>query len=100
VVFGAYDGDPTGREYNAAAYLLVTNGQDAVGSSSMTPDYWWVGYDVDLGLPLGARTRSASGLWRREFEAGPVLLNEPGASTQTVQLTTGGLCFFSNSTDS
>lgn len=90
VVWGAYDGTPLGRELNLAAYLMVTDTGDGVGSAEeFTPDNWWAGFDLDLGVSLGPRTLT-NGLWRREFAAGTVLFNEPSAATQIVQLTSGG----------
>ena len=52
------------------------------------PDTFWSGYDVRLGAPLGPRYQSG-GVWRRDFAAGTVLVNEPGASTKTVALAPG-----------
>jgi hypothetical protein len=74
------------REYALACYLLVNSGRDALGDASMAPSTWWTGYDVRLGKALGARTRDASGLFRREFERGLVLMLEPSAAARTVAL--------------
>ena len=74
------------REYGLAAHLLVTEGKDYGGNVPGTePDNWWPGFDVDLGNPLGVRTRSGD-LFQREFEAGRVVVNQPGAGSATVQL--------------
>jgi len=89
VIWGSYDETDVGREYNLGAYFIVKNTEDAVGCEGFTPDNWWTGYDADLGVALGNRTYN-NGLWRREFAAGTVLLNEPGSSTATVDLSVGG----------
>ncbi|HEV2769302.1 MAG TPA: putative glycoside hydrolase [Solirubrobacteraceae bacterium] len=85
VVLDAFDDTAAGREYNLAAYFLVSRGGDGVGLASMTPETWWTMYDAELGAPLGARA-SWSGLLRRDFERGIVLVNEPGAPQRTVDL--------------
>jgi hypothetical protein len=74
------------RQYALACYLLLSNGKDGLGDASMAPSTWWKGYDVHLGAALGARTRSAAGVFRRDFEKGVVLILEPGAVTTTVAL--------------
>jgi hypothetical protein len=81
--FPANDAD---RQYALACYLLLTNGKDGLGDASMAPSTWWSGYDVTLGSALGARTRSAAGLFRRDFDQGLVLMLEPGAASTTVTL--------------
>jgi hypothetical protein len=83
VVLDGGDSSPAGREYNLAAYYLISSGSDAIGLGSMTPENWWTQYDRDLGRPTGPRTQSG-GLWRRTFTNGTVLLNEPGAPARTV----------------
>ena len=85
VVLDAFDDTAGGREYNLAAYFLISGGGDGVGLASMTPDNWWEMYDADLGAPLGERV-SWAGLLRRDFERGVVLVNEPGAPQRTVDL--------------
>jgi hypothetical protein len=74
------------REYALACYLLLSNGKDALGDSSMAPNTWWKGYDVHLGAALSGRSRNSQGVFRRDFEKGVVLMLEPGASNQTVTL--------------
>jgi len=81
--FPANDAD---RQYALACYLLLTNGRDGLGDASMAPSTWWTGYDVTLGKATGARTRSSTGLFRRSFEHGLVLMLEPGAASTTVTL--------------
>ncbi len=76
------------QEYNAAGYLLVNNGGDTVsaGAAPGIRSNWWPGYDMNLGDATGARTRDTSGLYRRDFSQGLVLLVEPGAATRTINL--------------
>ena len=52
-----------------------------------TPDNCWNGFATDLGAPLNQRYRW-NGLFRRDFESGTVLVNQPGSPTRTV--TPGG----------
>jgi hypothetical protein len=82
------EGEASGRraaEYELAAYLLISEGHDLVSVPDMTPLHWWSGFDVNLGQARGAR-KTWHGLLRRDFSGGMALLNEPGASTQTVTL--------------
>jgi hypothetical protein len=74
-----------GNEYELATYLLVNDGADFTGAH-LTPSEWWSGYDANLGDALGARERSASGLWKRRFTGGVVYTVEPGGATQTIRL--------------
>jgi hypothetical protein len=52
----------------------------------MTPTHWWRGFDVNLGNAVGPR-KNWNGVLRRDFAAGMVLVNEPGAASQTISLT-------------
>ena len=85
------DGEPPAsdsdlaREYSAACYLLISNGNDMVGDSSQTPSYWWRGYTSDLGAAAGA-FYTWNSLWRRDFAGGMVLVNPPQSSSVTVTL--------------
>lgn len=75
------------RDYGLAGYFLINNGKDYLGSSpSGNPDKFFSGYRVKLGKPTSGRKRSRSGLFKRSFQNGVVLLNEPGAGTKTVAL--------------
>jgi len=75
------------RDYGLAGYFLINNGRDYFGSSpSGNPDSFFSGYRVKLGKPTSGRKRSRGGLFRRNFQNGVVLLNEPGAATKTVAL--------------
>jgi Hypothetical glycosyl hydrolase family 15 len=72
------------RMYGLATYLLVSNGKDLLGNGAATrPDGYWKGYDVQLGDALGKRYLQA-GVWRRDFERGTVLVNEPGEPRRSV----------------
>jgi putative glycosyl hydrolase-like family 15 (GHL15) protein len=74
------------REYGLAALLLLDAGRDMLGNQrGGTPNDWWSGYDVSLGLPTGDRYRWA-GLLRRDFAGGLVLLNPPDGSSQRLAL--------------
>ena len=72
------------RMYGLATYLLVNNGKDLLGNGAATrPDGYWKGYDVQLGDALGKRYLQ-DGVWRRDFERGTVLVNEPGEPRRSV----------------
>jgi hypothetical protein len=64
-------------EYGLAAYFLISNGGDGVGSHDIAPGQVPREFGIDLGPSLGQRTYS-KGLFRREFQRGVVLLVEPG----------------------
>ncbi len=73
-----------GREYALSAYFLNSTGRDGIGmDSGGLPDDWWQGWEADLGAPLGARY-GWNGVFRRDFEYGTVLLNQPGQPTRTL----------------
>ena len=85
VVHDARPVTPRERVYGLAAYLLTSNGRDGIGSDAGgTPADWWRGYDLDLGEANGPR-RLVDGVWRRDFDRGAVLVNEPQARTRTVR---------------
>jgi hypothetical protein len=74
------------REYGLAAYFLVSSGKDTLGNNAGgTPGDWWPGYDVFLGA-AAANRYAWNGVFRRDFERGIVLVNQPGASQVTLQL--------------
>lgn len=85
VVIDARNTTTAEREYSLANYLLISNGRDAVGDMSQTPDNWWRGWDTDLGQPTAGRY-GWQGLLRRDFAGGIALVNEPQAPTRTVAL--------------
>jgi len=78
-----------GRQYGLAAYFLLSSGRDLIGNEQGgTPEDWWSGYDTNLGTPAGDRY-DVSGVMRRDFTGGTVLVNEPGAPTRTVSVGAG-----------
>jgi len=85
VIFDSYENGAQAREYNLAAYFLVSGGDDGVGDAGITPSTWWPGFEVSLGAARGARG-PWDGLSRREFADGVVLVNEPQAPARTVTL--------------
>lgn len=85
-----YDQDPSpssaAREYGLAGYFLLLEHSDGIADArGGTPNDWWGSWDVALGTPAGPRF-SYSGVLRRDFTHGLVLLNKPGAPTRTIQL--------------
>lgn len=78
----------TTREYELAAYLLVSRGGDRISSGGSDPDRWWNGFNVSLGKARGDRYEW-NGVLRRDFEHGTVLLNEPDAETKRLALPAG-----------
>lgn len=80
-----YDEYRLNGEYGLAGYFMTSNGDDAEGDQSMTPDNWWSGYEANIGTAQGARYTWDT-LLRRDFSGGMVLLNLPGADTKTVTL--------------
>ena len=84
-----YDAQATwGREYAMAFHLLNANGLDSFSHPlESDPDNWWTGYDTDLGAPTGSRY-SWNGVFRRDFERGTVLVNQPGQTTKSLTLGT------------
>jgi hypothetical protein len=89
VVLDSYVDSVAEREYGLAGYFLISNGGDGIGNDrGSRPDDWWVGYDTELGAPLGSRYEWA-GLIRRDFERGTVLLNPPDSPTRTVDVGSG-----------
>jgi hypothetical protein len=86
VWFEATANTDQGREYGLAAYFLVSSGTDFLGNKpGDTPGDWWSGYDVFLGAATGSRY-AWNGVFRRDFERGLVLVNQPGSSQVTLQL--------------
>jgi hypothetical protein len=82
------------NEHNLGCYLLVTDGNDMVGSEAygtptnpgdVHPDNFWPGFQIDLGIPAGARY-DWNGFIRRDFADGIVVTREPdiGPATFTV----------------
>lgn len=77
----------SGREYALASYFLTSWGSDGLmNKSTGWPTTWWSGNDVNLGNPRPGTHYRWSGLFRRDFTRGFVLVNEPGSPTTTVSL--------------
>ncbi len=79
--------DRQATEYSLASYFLISGGHDGISAGGMTPTHWWTGFDVNLGGANGP-WRQWNGLRRRDFTSGMVMVNEPGAASQTVKLPT------------
>jgi hypothetical protein len=77
--------DRQGTEYALASYFLISVGSDFVTAGAMTPVHWWSGFDVNLGDALGPR-REWSGVLRRDYSRGIVLVNGPGTEPHLVKL--------------
>lgn len=86
VILEGGDDRAAGREYNLAAYLLIADGQDAVGAGSSAPGTEWAPLGYDLGPATGARSTGADGVLRRSFAHGLALVNPPQGPTRTVDL--------------
>ncbi|HEY7076909.1 MAG TPA: putative glycoside hydrolase [Solirubrobacteraceae bacterium] len=91
VILDARSDSAAERLYGLAGYFLVSSGADALadGSGGAPGDWWSAGYDADLGSALNGRHLDKSGVWRRDFSGGVVVLNEPGAPKRTVPLPAG-----------
>ncbi len=72
--------------YELATYLLVKSRDDMLTAdgdrSRMNPDNFWDGYLIELGAPLGHRYK-VGGLFRRDYECGLAVLNQPDQPTRT-----------------
>jgi hypothetical protein len=89
VVLDAYADAPAARQYWLADALLLDTGSLALGNDAWTaPDRFWTGYSLNLGAPAGSRS-SWSGVWRRDFAQGLVLVNPPGNATRPVIVGSG-----------
>jgi hypothetical protein len=89
VILDGYADSAAGRLYGLASYFLLNSGRDLIANDAATrPDGFWHGYDVGLGAARGGRYR-ADGVWRRDFAAGAVLVNEPGSPLRTVAVGPG-----------
>lgn len=91
VVLDGVSSSPSPRVFNLASYLLTSNGDAAIASESESPrSLYWPGYgNIDLGAPLGPRYQIVSGLWRRDFRRGIVLVNEPNRGWRSVAIPAG-----------
>ena len=78
------------RDYELAFYLLINDGAgDMLCSdgdrSRITPDSFWSGYSTNLGFAKGSHYRW-NDLFRRDFDCGIVLVNQPDMSSISVLL--------------
>jgi hypothetical protein len=75
--------------YELATYHLVKARDDMISAdgdrSRMNPDNFWEGYLVDLGEADGVRY-TVDGLFRRDYQCGTVVLNQPDQPTRTLDL--------------
>lgn len=75
--------------YELATYLLVKAADDMLGAdrdrSRINPDSFWQGYDIDFGEAVGSRYLD-NGLFRRDYECGVVVLNQPDQPALTLDL--------------
>jgi hypothetical protein len=86
------DDDDSGaqeRDYELAFYLLINDGAgDMISSdgdrSRITPGSLWAGYLTDLGYATSGHYRWNE-LFRRDFECGVVLVNQPDISVSLAQ---------------
>lgn len=85
VIIGGVPSDQVSQEYATANYYLISSGQDALGSTLLTPANWWNGFGTTLGAPSGSRY-TWNGLLRRDYTGGMVLVNPPQAPLITVML--------------
>lgn len=71
--------DPTDAGAARYGYATMLLGSNGMGYFALAHDYtdetWFPEYDYDLGAPLGPETVDASGVHRRAFERGLVLVN-------------------------
>jgi hypothetical protein len=83
------DNSVVDRDYELAFYLLINDGGDLIGADGdrgrMNPANFWSGYEVQLGSAKGPRYRWKN-LFRRDFDCGTVLVNQPESTTANVDL--------------
>ncbi|MBB6627238.1 hypothetical protein H5V45_07875 [Nocardioides sp. KIGAM211] len=80
--------DVASQVYHRATWLLTWNGR--TGSSIFVPDeeftnHWLSAPTIEIGQPAGPRERLPSGIWRREYAGGMVLVN-PSSTAQRIAL--------------
>jgi Hypothetical glycosyl hydrolase family 15 len=89
VVLDSYADAPAARLYGLATALLLDTGPLRLGNDAWTArERYWNGYDVNLGAPLSSRA-AWSGVSRRDFVGGIVLVNPPGNGTRAVTVGAG-----------
>ncbi len=86
VILDGYAEAPALRLYGFGTALLLDTGTVALGNDAWSaPNRYWTGYDVRLGAPVWTRYQW-SGVWRRDFATGSVLVNPASTSARTVSL--------------
>lgn len=88
VILTDYGETPEQREYALAAWFLVQQGTDLLGSNQpewTRPRHLWSGYTLDLG-PVQGNPSAEQRVLRREYACGLVLLNEPDQPTRAIPL--------------
>lgn len=88
-------GDTTSFRYTLASYLMVNSGRSAFMEVAATDSYgppppYHAEYDWDLGTPTGAYTTVQTGVFRRDFSAGCVVVNANSTGSAGVGVTLGG----------
>lgn len=78
--------DQAAARYGWATTLLAADGRSSFAlHGDYTNETWFPEYDYDLGAPAGVETAESSGVHRRLYANGLVLVN-PTAATQTATL--------------
>ena len=73
--------DQAAARYGWATMLLAANGNASFAlHRDYTNETWFAEYDYDLGSPTGAETKLASGIHRRVYGRGLVLVNPTNSS--------------------
>ncbi|HYH88405.1 MAG TPA: putative glycoside hydrolase [Solirubrobacteraceae bacterium] len=73
--------DQAAARYGWATMLLAANGNASFAlHRDYTNETWFAEYDYDLGSPSGAETKLASGIHRRAYTRGLVLVNPTNTS--------------------
>jgi hypothetical protein len=89
VILDGYAEAPAARLYGLGVGLLLDAGAIVLGNDAWTaPNRFWPGYDVALGAPTTGRYQW-SGVWRRDFVNGTVLVNQPGNGSRGVSVGSG-----------
>jgi hypothetical protein len=78
--------NPEPLEWDLATLLLVSNGTDAIDGGHQYPASWPHRYEMNLGEPLGPRTRTSTGLWSRQYSKGVAYTVENGAPEAHITL--------------
>ena len=82
------NGDVAAARYGWATLLLAANGHANFAlHGDYTGENWFPEYDLPIGSPLGPETKDASGVHRRSFSNGLVVVNP---TLNTIPVTFGG----------